>query len=477
MIYSTLMQNVKSIPDKIALIDNGEEISYSAFGEAVHAMEAEVSKLLSEREPIGICLRNSAEFLSCLCAADKLNHPALLLSVGFRRNEMLYHLESAHTRYVVCFEEMNMIFEELGGLLVRNYGKLYFFKFPIEIDLTEYKEDDYICQLTSGSQGESKGAMRTKQQVWQEIQETVTMTGLNEKDIFLTMPPLSHSYGLIAGGLLPLCFGATLILGKQFTAVGTVNAISKYHVTTLFLVPFMYELIVSTKYSDKPDFSSLRMCFSAGAILSEQVMLRFHELSGLYIQSDYGSTETGVMCINMDPRNKLKSVGKNVGDREFRVVDENGNLLGNNTIGKVQTKSNCNLRCYLYPEKFNESIQDGWLCLGDVGYIDDDGYIYIQGREKNLINIGGEKVDPNEVEKVILEIPGVKEVVVVGKKSDSYGEMVKAVIVKEGEQNKLQIAQYCLNKIAVYKIPKIIEFVDEIPKSNTGKILKKYLMN
>ncbi|MHB8061172.1 MAG: class I adenylate-forming enzyme family protein [Ruminiclostridium sp.] len=477
MIYRSIMENVNRIPDKIALIDNGAEISYKTFGESVYALETEISKLLLEKEPIGICLRNSTEFLSCLCEADKLNHPALLLSVGFRRNEMLYHLESAHTRYVICFEEMNKIFEELGGLLVNRYDKLCFFRFPIEVDITKYEEDDYICQLTSGSQGESKGVIRTKQQVWQEIQETVEMTGLNEKDVFLTMPPLSHSYGLIAGGLLPLCIGATLVLGKQFTAVGTMNAISKYHVTTLFLVPFMYELIISSKYNNNPDLRSLRMCFSAGAILSKQVVQRFHELTNLYIQSDYGSTETGVMCINMDPMNKVTSVGKNVSNREFRIVDENGNLLDKNKVGKVQTKSNCNLRCYLYPEKFNESIQSGWLSIGDVGYVDDDGYVYILGREKNLINVGGEKVDPGEVEKVIREIPGVKEVVVVGMKLDSYGEVVKAVIVKEGEVNKIQIAQYCLNKIAAYKIPKIIEFVDEIPKSNTGKILKKYLMN
>ncbi len=471
------MENTKSIPNKIALIDNGEEISYSALGVAIQDMETELLALLDEREPIGICLRNSAEFLACLCASDKLKHPALLLSVGFRRNEILCHLENAHARFVVCFEEMSKVFEEIGGVLVKKYGKLYFFKFEIELDLTKYEEDDYFCQLTSGSQGESKGAIRTKQQVWKEIQETTEMLGVDENDMFLTMPPLSHSYGLIFGALTPLCIGATLVMEKQFTADGTVNAISKHHITTLILVPFMYELIINKKYKDKSAFSSLRICLSAGAILTEKVILGFYELSGSYINSDYGSTESGVMCINVDPINKLDSVGRSVGDRKFRVVDEDGNVIGNNEIGRVQTRSKCNLRCYLYPEMFNETIQDGWLSLGDIGYLDDEGYVYILGRAKNFINVGGEKVDPAEVEKVIMEIPGVKEVVVVGKNSDTYGQIVKAVIVKEGELNKPQIAQYCLNKIATYKIPKIIEFVDEIPKSATGKILKKYIVN
>lgn len=477
MIYNTIMQQVKRIPNKNAIIDNGEKITYRELGKKVHMIENILGDLLLKGEPIGICLYNSIEFLSCLCAAEEQNHPALLLSIGFHKNEIIYHLGNSHTRYVVCFEDMTSIFEEIGGVLSKRYETLYFYKFPIELDLTKYEKDDFICQLTSGSQGESKGVIRTKQQIFQQINETVEITGLGETDIFLTVPPLSHSYGLIAGGLLPLCYGATLVLTRQFTVVGTIKAIKKYNVTVAFLVPFMYELIMNTNYKEIPDLSSLRMCFSAGAILSERVLNGFYKMFGLYINSDYGSTETGVMCYNMDPEKNVQSVGKSVGERLIRIVDEERNVLGTHTLGKIETKSRCNLRCYLYPERKNNNIQDGWIALGDVGYIDDDGYVYVHGRETNFINVGGEKVDPSEVEKVINEISGVKEVVVIGKKSKTYGEIVKAIIVKEGELSKSHIAKYCLDKIATYKIPKIIEFVENIPKSNTGKILKKYLID
>ena len=477
MIYKAIMNSVKRVPEKIALIDNGIEISYKNFGEARHAIEHVMAEMLLDKEPLGICLDNTLEFLACLCAADSLKHPALLLNTGFRKSEIIYHPENAHVRYVVCFEKMTKIFQDLDGRLIKRYVKLCFFEFPVEIDTEKFKDGDYICQLTSGSEGESKGVIRTKQQVWQEIQDTLILTGLKENDIFLTIPSLCHSYGLIAGAILPLILGATLVLTNQFNAVGTIKMISKYHISVLFMVPFMYELILETKCDDKPDFSSLRMCFSAGAVLPECVARKFYDLWNLYIVSDYGSTETGVMCINMEPMEKPNSVGRAVGNRQIMVVDDKGNTLKRNEVGKVLTKSDCNLRCYLYPERFNENLQRGWLGIGDVGYIDDDNYVYIIGRDRNLINVGGEKVDPHEVEKIIQEISEVSEVVVVGKPSDSYGEVVKAVVVKGGEIDKIQIAQYCLNRIAAYKIPKIIEFVETIPKNSSGKILKKYVIN
>lgn len=477
MIYKAIMDNVKRVPEKIALIDNGTEISYKIFGETIHAIEHEMAEMLFDKEPIGICMDNALEFLTCLCAADNLNHPVLLLNTSFGNSEIIYHLKNAHVRYVICFEKMAKTFQNFGGRLIKRYSRLYFYEFSIEIDTKKYKNGDYICQLTSGSEGESKGVIRTKQQVWQEIQETLLLTGLEENDIFFTIPSLCHSYGLIAGAILPLVLGATLILTNKFNAAGTTKIISKYHVSILFMVPFMYELILKAQCDDKVELSSLRMCFSAGAALPEYVSRKFHDLFNIYIVSDYGSTETGVMCINTEPMKKPDSVGKVVGNRQIVVVDDNGNILKSNEVGKILTKSDCNLRCYLYPERFNENFQQGWLRIGDVGYIDEDNFVYIIKRDRNFINVGGEKVDPYEVEKIIQEIPEVHEVVVVGQPSDLYGEVVKAVVVKSGDINKIQIVQYCLNRISAYKIPKIIEFVDSIPKNSSGKILKKYMIN
>jgi acyl-coA synthetases (AMP-forming)/AMP-acid ligases II len=470
------MENARRIPDKIALIDNGEQVSYKSFCESVDYIEKELSEILTEKEPIGLFLNNSQEFIVCLIAAEKSHHTALLLGTGFKKNEIMYHMEKAHVRYLIGFEEKELFFIEMGAVLIKKIHSLCVFKFPIEINVAIYEKDDFICQLTSGSEGESKGIVRTKQQVWKEVTESIELTSLNEKEIFLTIPPLFHSYGLIIGALLPLSVGATVIFIKQFVASRIMSIVSKYQVTTLIMVPFMYDLICNAKNKNEFDFSSLKLCFSAGAILQEQTIRDFYNLSKLHISADYGSTETGVMCINMNPVKNFDSVGKCVGSRLIRIVDENGNEVKRNQIGSVITKSECNTKKYLYPERYNSRIKSEWIEIGDQGYMDEEGFVYIIGRDKNFINVGGEKVDPQEVENVLLQIPEVKEAVVVGKKADTYGEIVKAIIVKEGSINKIQISQYCLDKIAAYKIPKIIEFREEIPKSNTGKILKKYMI-
>lgn len=474
MVISKIIKKSEIHPEKTAIIFNNEKITYKEFIKNVMYTKYKIESLsLNLNEPIGICLENSPEFLIVLLACELIRHPAVLLSHDFTKDEMEYHILNAGLRYIISIDNHTMI-GELGGEKIRNIFLLSVYHLNHTNQKNIYCNGDFICQLTSGTNGMSKGVVRTSSSVELEIEETIPLLNANEEDCFLTIPPLYHSFGLIAGALLPLCIGCTLLLLPKFTTSNITKVMKEQVVTVLFAVPFMYKLLSESNYKEPQIFKTLKICVSAGAPLSENVLYKFYELSGVHIMQDYGSTETGVMAINTNPAEFISSVGKAVGSREFKIITS---TKYREDRGILLTRSKCDLRRYLYPESANNNIIDGWINLGDIGHMDEDRNLYVIGRESNMINCGGLKVDPNEVEVVILEMSGVIEVVVVGQASKVYGEVVKAIIVSDGSITDKDIVNYCNDRLRKHKIPKIVSFVNEIPKSKTGKIQRKYLVN
>lgn len=474
MIFSKIKKSIEAFGEKVAVVYKGEKVTYKELANKINLAKDFIKQInLEKNEPIGICINNSPEFLSILLACESENHAAILLSPRFKAREIMYHIENGGVRYVISYINHDFFCtSEAEKIIQVNELAVYFFSGIESKDI--YLPGDFICQLTSGTNGKAKGAIRTSESVELEIEETISVMKVTEEDCFLTIPPLCHSFGLIAGALLPLSLGCTLVLISDFTANNVVRVMKAQTITVLFAVPFMYKILVDSHYREKDYFRSLKRCVSAGAPLKEDVFWRFYELTGAYIMQDYGSTETGIMAFNDDPVGKILSVGRPVGDRKIRIIDQ-GKEEG--IRGRLLTKSKCNLRRYCYPDSENKNIVDGWLALGDIGYMDSNQNLFVQGRECNMINCGGLKVDPKEVEMVIQEIPEVLENVVVGEEACSYGEVVKVIVVKNGDVTKTEIIKHCQQRLEAHKIPKIITFVDEIPRSATGKIQRKYLAN
>lgn len=470
MIAEKIIAHAKITPEKQAIISNKESVSYKELEKNIMKFKEKILTLqLKKYEPIGLLMDNSNHFIELLCACELLGHPTVLLSTSFKDFELNYHLFHTGVTYVFSSIELNS-----QQFTKETFETLYILKYLAAISIKKYQKEDYICQFTSGTSGKSKGVIRTTTAVFLEIQETYRMLPFKENEVFLTLSPICHSYGLIAGSLLPLCYGYTLAFVGKFSVHAVFQAIKKNHVTTMFAVPFMYQMILDTKYKDKTPMNTLRFCFSAGAPLEKTVLQKFYDLTGKEIFQDYGSTETGVMTLNLKSIDYPDSMGFPVGQRQFKIIDEKGEQVAVNVKGSLLTKSPCDLRCYLYPEELNQNIKDDWISLGDKAYIDESGRMNVCGRELAMINVGGLKVDPLELENFLLEMPAIKHVIVVGKKHKVYGEVVKAVIVKEKEVSQLDILNYCQNRIAAHKIPKIIEFVEEITKTTTGKIVRKY---
>ncbi|MCM1273244.1 MAG: AMP-binding protein [Clostridium sp.] len=478
MIAKKILNDCLVYQEKTAIIAGGRSYTYGDLKAETEKLIQMVKKLkLEEREPVAIIMPNCFEFPAMLFAAELTGHCAVLLNDKLRQEEIRYHADHAKVRYFVTLKKDYGLYKACGFCIKQELENVVIWERISEAawqNEVHYQADDYICQVTSGTNGMAKGVVRTVSAVTLEIEETVQCTNMQGYDVFLTIPPLCHSFGLVAGALTPLCMGATLILPETFMAADIVNSIFTYHVTILFAVPFMYQMLCEVKEA-KNKLSSLKLCFSAGAPMQQDVSEKFYEISRVPIIQDYGSTETGVMCMNMNAGSGNGSVGIPVGSRHFKVIDENGNECKACEEGYFITKSACDARAYLYPAKLNANYLNGWLRLGDYGHIDHAGAVYVKGRMSDFINVAGMKVDPAEVENIIMRLQGVEEVAVIGINSKQYGEVVKACVVAAEHVGKRDIIECCRSKIAHYKVPKIIEFRESLPKSGKGTIIKKYL--
>lgn len=480
LFVENIFDRARKNPERVALKTQASSWTYSGLIKEINE-KAEFLKEsgLETGEPIGIAFPNSMEFIVTLLAAELTCHPAVLLGAVLKPREIRYHIENSGIRRILASPALANIMQEVGnGERHRNFPEIDSWIFHTQRRLSRFKEGDFICQLTSGTNGMAKAAIRTSTAVLSEIENTARALGISSDDTFLTIPPIHHSFGLIGGALTPLHSGAVLILMNGFFTADVKKYIVEEKTTVLFAVPFMYHLLNQAGEDGFEDFSSLRYCLSAGAPLSDDSAFSFKKRYGKYIYQDYGSTETGVMCLNLEKGETGKCVGKPVGDRLINVFGDDGKPLPFGLEGELRTKSTADARAYLYPDELNrQAYHEDWLTLGDYGYVMESGEVYVTGRKSNMINVAGLKVDPAEVEEIIQNVHGVKEVVVVGVPSESGGQVVKAVIVpRESGVDKKQVIQYCRENLSNFKVPRIIEFIDELPRSQTGKIIRKLLV-
>jgi long-chain acyl-CoA synthetase len=244
-------------------------------------------------------------------------------------------------------------------------------------------------------------------------------------------------------------------------------------------VPFMFKMLSETRFSRPPSFASLRLTMSAGAPLPEAVAQRFQERFSIPISQQYGCTEVGTIAVNtQSPVAKPTSVGLPIPGCQLEVRDESGRVVPAGELGEVWVKSRTMATCYdSAADATSKSFRDGFFCAGDQGYVDDQGLLFVTGRKNLVINVGGFKVDPSEVEQVLRKHPSVQDVVVLGVTHPQYGEQLKAAVVPNPQAlcSADDLRAFAEGQLVDYKVPTLIEFIREIPTSPVGKILRKYL--
>ena len=345
-------------------------------------------------------------------------------------------------------------------------------------------DDTAMYQYTGGTTGVSKGVMLTHSNLSKQVQHLrVWFPGFNDgEEVMLGALPFFHVFGLSTAMNLSIYAGWGHILVPKPQPEQLLEAISKFKPTFAPLVPTMFIGLLNHPGIDQADLTSIKGCFSGSAPLPLEVIRDFEAKTGSTIVEGFGMTESSPVT-HINPfigERKLGSIGLPISDTECRIVDlndgETNMPLGES--GELLLKGPQVMKGYWNkPEATAETLTDGWLHTGDIGKMDEDGYFYIVDRKKDMIISGGYNVYPRDIEEVFFEHPKVLEAAALGVPHPKRGEQVKVfVALKEGETaTEEELLAYCKDKLAAYKLPTMIEFRDELPKTNVGKVLKKDL--
>lgn len=344
-------------------------------------------------------------------------------------------------------------------------------------------DDLALLQYTGGTTGISKGAMLTHRNLIaniEQIKAVICYYLQDGKETTLSPLPMYHIFAFAVNVMAMMSIGANTILILNARDIGSVVKAFKSHPVSLMTgVNTLFNALMNHPSFSKINFNSLRVSVAGGMALQKAVAERWKQLTGCYLTEGYGMTEASpVVSLNpIDGHGKVGSIGLPVPSTDVRIIDEAGQICGTNAVGEIQVKGPQVMKGYLNrPDETAKTIIDGWLCTGDLGSMDEDGFLKIVDRKKDMIIVSGFKVFPNEVEEVISQLPGVMEVAAVGIADEKSGEMVKVFVVKKEKSLKeSDIIEHCKKHLTNYKIPKSIEFRDALPKTNVGKVLRREL--
>jgi long-chain acyl-CoA synthetase len=485
-----ISKNRVQYPGKIAIVDGRKQISYSDLYNNINKLSDSLSSLgIQKGDRVMLLLQNSSEFVMSFFAIAGIGAIAVLLNDQYQKQELAACLSDSDPKVIITFKEKIPLVKEVSSTIKKKdcliisvseeeneylpFRHLIERNFPYEDAAPPLPEDSVVCQYTSGSTGKQKRIIRSHLNLISEVENLNATLHTEDNEKILCAVPLFHAHGLGNCMLASIYTGATLVILKKFNPHEVLKTIQKEQVAIFPGVPFMFSILADTFLKDNKPLSLLRLCFSAGAPLPQKTFQKYLAKYNIPIRQLYGSTETGSVSINLntDIMDTMDSVGLPMRNVEVEIFDKNGEILPPNKIGSIGIKSEAMTKGYVKQENLN----NGYFFPMDLGRKDERGNLYITGRKSSFINNGGNKVDPSEVETILRAYPKIREAVVVETKN-YYGEsIIKAVVVPDSPCNEREIVEFCKGKIANFKIPRIIDFKEEIPKDSLGKVLKKYL--
>jgi long-chain acyl-CoA synthetase len=355
-------------------------------------------------------------------------------------------------------------------------------KFSVK-PFTPAQDDVILLQYTGGTTGVAKGAMLTNRNLVTNMLQIRAMGAASLKEgeeIALSPLPLYHIFAFSVNCLALMSLGALNILVVNARDLPSLmKEFKRYKITCMSGVNTLFNALLNHKDFANLDFSSFKFALGGGMAVQKAVAEKWHKVTGAPLVEGYGMTEASpVITVNpLDGSGKLGTIGVPVPSTDVRIVDENGNPLPVGGVGEIQTKGAQVMKGYYNrPDATAQTIKDGWLCTGDVGLMQPDGYFQIVDRKKDMILISGFNVYPNEIEEVVATHPKVLEAAAVGIPDEKSGEVVKLFVVKKDNSlTERELIDFCRENMTGYKVPKKVEFRSELPKSNVGKILRREL--
>lgn len=470
--------------DRPALVPEGADaIDYRALLARVQRCAAGLQAAgCGPGTAVAVVFPNSVDFVVATFAVFAIGGILVPLNPKFKEEELAHCLQTSEARVVFHPPGLAALVAQAApsarafastGEAEREAGFS-----PVAIDTAA----PALYMFSSGSTGKSKRVTRTQAHVLAEYDALAATAALNADDCMLCTVPLYHAHGFCNALMASLLSGGRLVLpAAEFNARATMALLVAHGVTVYPTVPFMVKMLGDTRFAERPDLGRLRLSFTAGAPLPEVVSAKFAEQFGRTVGQLYGSTESGAITLNLlHQADKPTSVGRPLKGFEVQVRDEEGRAAAPGEPGELWIRTPATTRAYDgLPELTAEHFaDDGFFFAGDTGWMDADGDIYVTGRKKLMINVAGYKVDPLEVEDVLSRHPAVAESVVMGVPHAGYGERIRATVVLRRDAppcGEHELIEFVSRHLAEYKVPKVVEFRDEIPRSPLGKILRKYL--
>jgi len=520
-LHEYVQANAAELPLKPAYIFYGREVTWGELGESVKRFANYLAGIgVVKGDRVAIFMQNCPQYIIAHFATQTLGAIVTPCSAMFKEWELEYELNDAEAKVMVTTDDLYPIVEKvraktsLGAVVVTNYRDFVpaVPLLPLPDELKQEKRlwpdtEDFLGILkrhpaeapevaidvwndvsmmiyTSGTTGQPKGAMLTYGNALSTVASTTQFKNFQMDEIIISVMPLFHIAGNVAGLCTPVYSGCTSVLMTRFDPVAIVEAFARYRCTGWYSVTPMLLAIMALPEAKKIDWSCLRSttCTSFGIPLTEEIAKQWEAFTGSPVtESGYGLTETHTADTCIPDRVKWGSNGIPTLEMDLRIMDpETGKELGINEKGEIVIRNRGVFKGYWRnPERTAETLRDGWVHTGDIGCVDEDGYLWFLGRMKEMIKCTGYAVFPEDVEVMLVRHPAVAQAAVIGIPDPARGESIKAFIVLKpeykGKVTEDEIIAWSKEKMAAYKYPRAVEFRDSLPATGTGKVLRRLL--
>jgi len=474
----------------VILPEDGFTTSHRSLAAQVEALAAMLRGVLQPGQVVAIVLVNGLEYVASFLAVARARLVAAPLNAAYKAEEFRFYLEDSGAAAVIAPPEahpLRDVARELklpvwsatrdghGQVRVEGIGLA-----RAAADLEAPRPDDIALFLhTSGTTSRPKGVPLTHGNLMASVANIAAHYQMSPADTGLVVMPQFHVHGLVGATLAPLFAGGTIITPPRFSASGFWPTVRAYRVNWYSAAPTIHQVLLMRADGDgAPTQSGFRFIRSCSAALSGVTLAGLESRFGAPVLEAYAMTEAShQMTSNPLPPGARKpgSVGRGT-NVDVAIMDESGNLLPTGTQGEVVVRGpNVTRGYHNNPEANATSFTNGWFRTGDRGVLDAEGYLTLIGRIKELINRGGEKISPLEIDSVLLEHPAVAEVATFGAPDAKYGEEVHAAVVLKGEATVEQLQEHCRSRLADFKVPKVIHITKELPRTATGKVQRRHV--
>lgn len=523
-LHEYVKHNAEAMPQQVAYHFYGNGITWEELNEAVDRLaQFFTTQGVVKGDRIGLYLQNCPQYLIGHYAIQRVGAIVVPLNPMYKEAELIYLINESELKSIIVGQELYSYIQKIADetptlqcVITTNYTDYVpdhpTLSFPEDYQLPKQHhehthdfltilqetaplqdypniniwEDVALLAFTSGTSGRPKGAMLTHGNALFKAAANVETNGIKTTDTMLTVAPLCHIAGMLMGLNIPVYSGCTTVLLTRFDPQTTIAAIENHQVTTWYSVAPMNAAVLHVPGIEKRNLTTLRtnLATSFGIAVTETLANKWREITNgcLLFEASYGLSETHTGDTFMPQENiKFGSCGIPTYDTEMKIIDSlTGETVPNGQEGEIILRNPGVFKGYLnHPEATAETLRDGWVYTGDIGKIDEDGYLFYLGRVKEMIKCSGYSVFPDDVEALLGRHPAIQQSVAVGVPDEKRGESVKAfIILKLDYKNKVQpseIIDWAKENMAAYKYPREIEFMDELPTTSSGKVLRRLL--